>query len=482
MKNKEMWSWVIYDWANSAFATTVMAGFFPLFFEKYWSNPDDVIQSTYQLGVANSLSSIIIAALSPFLGAIADQGSVKKKFLIGFCYLGIVMTGGLFLVEQGNWQLAVVLYIFATIGFRGSNTFYDSLLPIVSKREKVDYVSSLGFSIGYIGGGLLFLVNVMMYLNPEKFGFVDEDFFSLYTQMTNNNLSFKELKMAVAGLGDNYIELKTAFNSVDYLESDLIKKISNIYTSAQSLAIKTSFLMVAIWWAIFSLPLMIFIKEPNSEKTFFFKHSLINGLQELKSTFLQIKQVREAYLFLFAYWLYIDGVDTIISMAVKVGSSLGFAAADLITALLMVQFIAFPASFLYHRFSNKIGTKNAVFVGIGGYSVITLLGYFMSDKTHFFALAAMIGLFQGGIQALSRSLFSRLVPSGKEAEFFGFYNMVGKFAAVVGPFLLGWITVLTGNVRFGILSILILFLLGAYLLKKVDFEKGEQAALKLGKN
>ena len=141
MKKKEMWSWVIYDWANSAFATTVMAGFFPLFFEKYWSNPDDVIQSTYQLGIANSLSSIIIAAMSPFLGAIADQGSVKKKFLIGFCYLGIVMTGGLYLVEQGNWQLAVVLYVIATIGFRGSNTFYDSLLPIVSTRKKIDFVS-----------------------------------------------------------------------------------------------------------------------------------------------------------------------------------------------------------------------------------------------------------------------------------------------------------------------------------------------------
>ena len=192
MKKKEIWSWVIYDWANSAFATTVMAGFFPLFFEKYWSNPDDVIQSTYQLGVANSLSSIIIAAISPFIGAIADQGSVKKKFLIGFCYLGIVMTGGLFLVKQGNWQLAIILYIFATIGFRGSNTFYDSLLPIISKRKKVDFVSSLGFSMGYIGGGLLFLVNVMMYLSPEKFGFIDKDFSSLYAQIKNNTISFNE--------------------------------------------------------------------------------------------------------------------------------------------------------------------------------------------------------------------------------------------------------------------------------------------------
>ena len=482
MKKKEMWSWVIYDWANSAFATTVMAGFFPLFFEKYWSNPDDVIQSTYQLGIANSLSSIIIAAMSPFLGAIADQGSVKKKFLIGFCYLGIVMTGGLYLVEQGNWQLAIVLYVIATIGFRGSNTFYDSLLPIVSSRKKIDFVSSLGFSMGYIGGGLLFLVNVAMYLNPEKFGFVDKDFYFLYTQVENKSILFSDLKIAVNGLSDNYIGLKTAFNSVEYSESNLIKMVSNIYVSAQSMAIKTSFLMVAIWWAIFSLPLIFFVKEPKSDHSLLFKDSIFLGVKELKSTFLQIKQVREAYLFLFAYWLYIDGVDTIISMAVKVGSSLGFAAGDLITALLMVQFIAFPASILYHRFAKKIGTKNAVFVGIAGYSTITLLGYFMSEKAHFFMLAAMIGLFQGGIQALSRSLFSRLVPLGKEAEFFGFYNMVGKFAAVVGPFLLGWVTVLTGNVRFGILSLLVLFLSGAYLLSRVDFEKGEHIAMKISKN
>jgi len=482
MKKKEIWSWVIYDWANSAFATTVMAGFFPLFFEKYWSNPDDVIQSTYQLGVANSLSSIIIAAISPFIGAIADQGSLKKKFLIGFCYLGIVMTGGLFLVKQGNWQLAIVLYIFATIGFRGSNTFYDSLLPIVTKRKRVDFVSSLGFSMGYIGGGLLFLVNVMMYLSPEKFGFIDKDFYSLYAQIKNNSISFNDLKITVTGLSDRYLELKTFFNSGEYSESNLIEKISNTYVSAQSLAIKTSFLMVAIWWAIFSLPLILFVKEPSSGNSLHFKDSLLIGYRELKSTFLQIRQVREVYLFLFAYWLYIDGVDTIISMAVKVGSSLGFAASDLITALLMVQFIAFPASLLYHRFANKIGTKNAVFVGIAGYSSITLLGYFMNEKIHFFILAGMIGLFQGGIQALSRSLFSRLVPSGKEAEFFGFYNMVGKFAAVIGPFLLGWITVLTGNVRFGILSILILFVLGAYFLSKVDFEKGEKIAMKLSKN
>ncbi|HDY75711.1 MAG TPA: MFS transporter, partial [Candidatus Marinimicrobia bacterium] len=203
-QNKKIWAWSMYDWANSAFSTTVMAGFFPIFFEKYWSNPDDVIQSTYQLGLANSIASIFIAALAPFLGAIADRGSAKKKFLIFFCYLGVVMTSGLFIVGQGEWQLALMLFVASTVGFMGANIFYDSLLPSVSPKEKLDYVSSFGFALGYIGGGLLFLVNVLMYLNPQWFGIPDA-----------------------------------------------------------STAIKLSFLSVAVWWGVFTIPLMIFVPEPE---------------------------------------------------------------------------------------------------------------------------------------------------------------------------------------------------------------------------
>ena len=416
-QNKKVWAWSMYDWANSAFSTTVMAGFFPIFFEKYWSNPDDVIQSTYQLGWANSLASIVIAALAPFLGAIADRGSAKKKFLIFFCYMGMVMTGGLYMVGQGQWQMAVMVYIAASVGFMGANIFYDSLLPSVAPKEKMNYVSSLGFAFGYIGGGLLFLINVLMYLHPQWFGVADA-----------------------------------------------------------ATAIKLSFLSVAVWWGVFTIPLLLFVPEPQISDSLPLVRAISAGYRQLRITFKQIRQLKIIGMFLLAYWLYIDGVDTIIRMSVKMGSSLGFEAGDLITALLMVQFIAFPAALGYNWFASKIGTKKAVLIAIGGYSVVTLLAYFMTVKLHFYILAALIGLFQGGVQALSRSLFTRLVPRGKEAEFFGFYNMLGKFAAVIGPIMMGWVTLATGNVRLGILSILILFISGALLLQKVDFEEGERLA------
>ena len=416
-QNKKVWAWSVYDWANSAFSTTVMAGFFPIFFEKYWSNPDDVIQSTYQLGWANSLASIVVAALAPFLGAIADRGSAKKKFLIFFCYMGVVMTGGLYMVGQGQWQMAVMVYIAASVGFMGANIFYDSLLPSVAPKEKMNYVSSLGFAIGYIGGGLLFLINVLMYLHPQWFGIADA-----------------------------------------------------------TTAIKLSFLSVAVWWGVFTIPLLLFVPEPQISDSLPLVRAISAGYRQLRITFIQIRQLKIIGMFLLAYWLYIDGVDTIIRMSVKMGSSLGFEAGDLITALLMVQFIAFPAALGYNWFASKIGTKKAVLIAIGGYSVVTLLAYFMTVKLHFYILAALIGLFQGGVQALSRSLFTRLIPRGKEAEFFGFYNMLGKFAAVIGPIMMGWVTLATGNVRLGILSILILFISGALLLQKVDFEEGERLA------
>ena len=416
-QNKKVWAWSMYDWANSAFSTTVMAGFFPIFFEKYWSNPDDVIQSTYQLGWANSLASIVVAALAPFLGAIADRGSAKKKFLIFFCYMGVVMTGGLYMVGQGQWQMAVMVYIAASVGFMGANIFYDSLLPSVAPKEKMNYVSSLGFAFGYIGGGLLFLINVLMYLHPQWFGIADA-----------------------------------------------------------ATAIKLSFLSVAVWWGVFTIPLLLFVPEPQISDSLPLVRAISAGYRQLRITFTQIRQLKIIGMFLLAYWLYIDGVDTIIRMSVKMGSSLGFEAGDLITALLMVQFIAFPAALGYNWFASKIGTKKAVLIAIGGYSVVTLLAYFMTVKLHFYILAALIGLFQGGVQALSRSLFTRLIPRGKEAEFFGFYNMLGKFAAVIGPIMMGWVTLATGNVRLGILSILILFISGALLLQKVDFEEGERLA------
>ena len=417
MDRKRVVSWALYDWANSAFATTVMAGFFPIFFEKYWSNPNNINDSTFYLGLSNSVGSLIVAALAPFLGAIADRGSAKKKFLFMFAFLGILMTGGLWMVGQGQWQLAALLYMVGSIGFAGGNVFYDSLLPSVSEKKKVDFVSSLGYSLGYIGGGILFLVNVLMYQYPQWFGIPDG-----------------------------------------------------------TVAVKLSFLSVAVWWAIFSIPIFIYVPEPSSEPTIKFGEAITQGWLQLKVTFKEIKQMKIIGTFLLSYWLYMDGVDTIIRMAVKVGSSMGFEAGDMIIALLMVQFIGFPAALIFNWFASKIGPKNAVLIAIIFYTVGTCFAYFMTTRLHFFLLAGMIGLFQGGIQALSRSLFSRLVPEGKEGEFFGFYNMLGKFSAVIGPILLGTVTLVTGDVRIGLLSIVVLFIAGGLILSRVDFDEGERLA------
>jgi len=417
MDRKRVISWALYDWANSAFATTVMAGFFPIFFEKYWSNPNNINDSTFYLGLSNSAGSLIVAALAPFLGAIADRGSAKKKFLFMFAFLGILMTGGLWMVGQGQWQLAALLYMVGSIGFAGGNVFYDSLLPSVSEKKKVDFVSSLGFSLGYIGGGILFLVNVLMYQYPQWFGIPDG-----------------------------------------------------------TVAVKLSFLSVAVWWAIFSIPIFIFVPEPSSEPTIKFREAITQGWLQLKGTFKEIKQMKIIGTFLLSYWFYMDGVDTIIRMAVKVGSSMGFEAGDMMTALLMVQFIGFPAALVFNWFASKIGPKNAVLIAIIFYTVGTCFAYFMTTRLHFFLLAGMIGLFQGGIQALSRSLFSRLVPEGKEGEFFGFYNMLGKFSAVIGPILLGTVSLVTGDVRIGLLSIVVLFIAGGLILSRVDFDEGERLA------
>ena len=416
-ENKAVWSWTMYDWANSAFATTVMAGFFPLFFKAYWADPDYPSESTFYLGMANSIASIIVALFAPFLGAIADQGTAKKKFLFTFAYLGIVMTGGLWIVDKGYWQMAVLFYVLAALGFSGSNIFYDSLLPGVASEKKVDYVSSLGFGMGYIGGGILFLLNVIMYLKPDFFGIPDG-----------------------------------------------------------ATAIRLSFVTVAVWWAVFSIPVAIWVKEPEIHESVGIVSAVSLGWKQLKQTFKEIRHLKVVGIFLLAYWFYIDGVDTIVKMAVDYGVTLKFPDSALITALLMVQFIAFPCALLFSLLSKKIGVKQSVMAGIIGYGIITFLAYFMSQMWHLYTLAALVGLFQGGIQALSRSLYTRIIPKEKSAEFFGFYNMLGKFAAVIGPAMMGTITLMTGNIRYGIISIVLLFILGGFFLMKVNIEEGSKMA------
>ena len=399
----------MYDWANSAYATTVMAGFFPIFFKQYWSAGADVTHSTFHLGLANSLASVVIAALAPLLGAIADRASARKKFLLIFGLLGVVMTGSLYFVQRGDWVAATTLYVLASVGFLGGNIFYDALLVNIARPNQRDRVSSLGYALGYLGGGLLFALNVWMTLQPQQFGLAD---------------------------------------------------------AAE--AVRWSFVCVALWWAVFALPLLVFVKEPVSDESGLSLAAIGQGLCQFRQTFHDIRQLRTVWLFLLGYWLYIDGVDTIIVMAVDYGMSLGLDSNSLIVALLITQFVGFPAALVFGRLGERIGSKISILLAIAVYVGVTLWAYQMTSVKEFYALAVTVGLVQGGIQALSRSMYSRLIPQHKSAEFFGFYNMLGKFATVLGPLLMGWIGVISGSPRVAILSLIILFAAGAALLWLVD--------------
>lgn len=419
MENKKsIYSWALYDWANSAYATTVMAGFFPLFFKSYFSAQADVTVSTAHLGFANSLSSFIIVLLAPLLGAMADAGSLKKRFLFLFSYLGISMSAILSLIGEGEWQLAVFVYVLANIGFMGSNTFYDALLSSVSKKKNIDFVSGLGFALGYLGGGVLFAVNIWMLKDFTLFGFANE-----------------------------------------------------------AEAIKASFISVAVWWALFSLPLLFFVDEKR-EKTKLNTSLIKQGYLRLKSTFSKTSQLKGLLLFLVAYWLYIDGVDTVILMAIDYGMALGFNSNNLILALLIVQFVGFPATLLFAKLAQTWDTKKAIFLAIGMYLFIITWAVVMRDVREFYILAVMIALVQGGIQALSRSFYSKMIPHDYTAEFFGFYNFLGKFATILGPLLVAVVALISESSRIAIGSISIFFILGAIVLFFVDEKKVAQDAQK----
>jgi MFS transporter, UMF1 family len=407
--NKQVLAWACYDWANSAFATVVMAGFFPVFFREYWSAGQASETITFNLGTANSLASLVIIAAAPFLGAVADHAGLRKRFLLIFTLLGIVTTGGLFWVSQGDWRTAATLYGLATIGFGAANAFYDALLIDVAPPHRYDAVSALGFALGYLGGGLLFALCVTMYTFPQALEF--------------------ESGMQV---------------------------------------VQASFLLTALWWFVFSLPLAACVKERPVLRSFTVSSALRGGLRQLLSTLSHLRRLRGAAIFLAAYWLYIDGVDTVVRMAVDYGKALGFDTSDLILALLVTQFVGFPATIAFGYLGKRLGAKTGIFIAIGMYILVICWGAGLESAWEFYVLAVAIGLVQGGIQSLSRAYYARLIPASQAAELFGFYNMLGKFAAIIGPVMVGWTGQLAGNPRIGILSLLILFIAGAVLLIFVD--------------
>ena len=400
-------AWALYDWANSAFATTVMAGFFPVFFNQYWSAGTASSVTTFRLGVANGIGSFLIALLAPLLGAIADRGGARVRMLAFFTVLGAALTAALYWVGQGDWVTAALVYSIAAFGFAGGITFNDALLVDVAEPAEFDRVSAYGYSLGYLGGGLLLLLNVAMVTTPQTFGLAD------------------------AGH-----------------------------------AVRVAFPMVAAWWLLFTVPTLLWVRERVPGRTLPLAAATGAGWKELRNTIGQVRRYRPLLWFLLAYWLYIDGVNTIIKMAVNYGLALGFPQQSLIAALLITQFVGFPAALAFGWLAGRIGARNGIFIAIGVYAAATVAAYWMQSVTHFYVLAATIGLVQGGIQSLSRSYFAALVPPGKQGEFFGFYNMMGKFAAVLGPFLVGTTALLTDNSRAGMLSIVVLFVGGAILLTR----------------
>lgn len=408
-RKRSQLAWAFYDWANSSFAVVIMAGFFPLFFKEYWATSLEPAVSTFWLGVVNSSASLLIVLLAPLLGALADHLGRRKGFLLILALLGIVMTCGLSLAEKGAWQLAMVFYLLAVTGFMGANVFYDALLMTVSGEsgQESDRVSVLGFALGYLGGGLLFAFCVLMTQQPHWFHITDA-------------------------------------------------------TSA----VKISFILVALWWALFTVPILVYVKETHNSRKLS-GSAICTAAGRVFRTLRELKELRQAIIFLAAYWLYIDGVGTVIRMAVDYGMSIGFNSGQLILAMLITQFIGFPATFIYGRMTSYVDVRIGILFGLAVYALVTVWGSLMQSVWEFYMLAVIIGLVQGGVQALSRSLFSRLIPENQAAELFGFYNMVGKSAAVIGPVMMGWLGVLTGSPRLAILSLLVLFVGGFLLLLSV---------------
>ena len=411
---KEVLSWCLYDWANSAFALTVLAGFFPLFFKSYYSG-GDAIKSTMWLGVGHTAAGLIIAVLSLVLGALADAGMGKKRFLGFFLVLGAFSTAALFLVGQGAWIAALILFILGNVGFSCSGLFYDSLLVDVADNKNMDYVSSLGFGLGYIGSVFLFIFNVVMTIRPEFFGLKD-----------------------------------------------------------MAQAVKVSFLSVALWWLVFSLPLFLYVNEKKRTGM-----AAAGALKSVKNTFFAIKRTFSAIvrkkvllLFLCAWWLYFDGVNTFIRMAVDFGLSIGFGSNALMIALIIVQFVAFPSSLLFGYLSGRAGAGRMIAAGIIIYILVTSFGaLFMRTETHFIVLAAVTGVAQGGIQALSRSYFGKLIPADESTEYFSFYNVVARFA-IIGPTIVGIAAIAARRAgahdllasRIGMSSVNLFFIFGLFFL------------------
>ena len=418
-------AWTMYDWANSAFATTIMAAVLPVYYESVAGANLPGNLATVYWAYTSSISLLIAAILGPILGAIADFSGLKKRFLQVFMLIGVAGTALLYFVRTGDWLMASLFFVLGELGFAGSMVFYDALLPHVARPDEIDQVSSKGYAMGYLGGGLLLAVNLAMIM-----------------------LAPKELT---------------------------------------GLMTRLSFLTVAVWWFVFTIPLMRTVAEPprrvmEGEQG---GNPVLVSFKRLGQTFHDIRRYRELFIFLVAFWFYNDGIGTIIKMATIYGAEIGIGQTTLIGTLLMVQFVGIPFAFLFGWLAKKIGAKQSIYISLVAYTFIAIMGYFLEVEWQFWALGIAVATVQGGSQALSRSLFGRLAPKSKSAEFYGFFSVTEKFAGIMGPFLFGLVGQIMGNSRLAIISLVVFFIIGAALLSRVNEKEGirvaEQEELEIAK-
>jgi MFS transporter, UMF1 family len=415
----ELRAWALYDVANSAFMTTVIQ-LFQLFFPSYAAVnlPENVARSRFAFATSGAV--ILVGLLGPLLGAIADVQGNKKKWLGGFVAVGAVATAAMYLIGKGDWQLALWLFVIGNVAVTSSLAFYNSLLPQIASRDEVDRVSTAGFALGYLGGGLLLALNLVMIQSPERFGLSDA-----------------------------------------------------------AHATRVAFLTVGVWWALFSIPLFLKVKEPphrvaEGEEG---RSALGVALGRLKETVGELRHHKDAGLLLLAFLIYNDAVNTIIRLAVSFGDELRFPKAALVAAVLMIQFVGVPFAFLFGSLAGKIGPKKSIYVALAVYCVIAVYGYSLQTTRQFYVLAFMVAMVMGGIQALSRSLFATLIPRHKSAEMFGFFGVFDRFGGAIGALIFGIVLASVGTSRPAIVGLLVFFVLGGIVLAFVDVDRGRRAAL-----
>ena len=402
-------SWIAYDAGNSAFATTVVAAFFPIFYLEFWASSLPKIEASIYLNWTLVICNVSILLSGPVIGAITDINQSTKRSLTIFTITSVFFVGLLYFLSAGSWILALIFFGIANFCFCVAQIPYDKILTKISTPEKFSIISNQGYAWGYAGGGLLFIVNALMSIYPTSFGL-----------------------------------------------------------ASQSDAIRVSFLMVSIWWLLFLIPLLLNFQETRDHQKS--KVIVLSSLKNIVTTLKSVYQYKNAFLFLIAFFLFIDGAHTVIYLASTFALNLGLETSSIIQALILVQLVAFPATLIWGYVANRFGDKLVLYITISSYIFIIIYSTTLSSALEFYLLAAWVGCVQGGIQGSSRGYFGKLIPKEKAGEFFGLYNVMGRAGAILGPLLVGTLLTLYGNVRIALLPIAILFIIGGLLLTRVKNE------------